>query len=147
MHIFQLYCFLPRLDTLENIERYVVNTYVGKKSIVEVNTLANLRWYVFSKLQHDASQLPPTMSALKYKIFRAHYVCLILKRSHIAIQNLPPAENYGWELISDSIDPILTDNHLVPLQLIELSMCGCKQDCRTNRCKCFKNNLVCTDMC
>ena len=26
-------------------------------------------------------------------------------------------------------------------------MCGCKANCTSNRCKCLKNNLICTDTC
>ena len=138
---------IPDLLTLENIERFVVNTYGNKKMPKELSTLARLRWFLFSKYQHDATQLPPTMSALKYKIFRSHFICLVLKRSHMAIQNLPPPQNYGWELNGESLDPILTDNLPAPLGLIELSVCGCNGDCSTKRCKCYKNKFVCTDMC
>ena len=69
---------IPDLLTLENIERYVVNTYAGKNMAKELSTLARLCWFLFSKYQQSATQLPPTMSALKYKIFRSHYVCLVL---------------------------------------------------------------------
>ena len=34
-----------------------------------------------------------------------------------------------------------------PLALIELSLCSCKTNCYSNRCKCRKNRLICTDMC
>ena len=122
---------IPDLLTLENIERFVVNTYGNKKMPKELSTLARLCWFLFSKYQHDATQLPPTMSALKYKIFRSHFICLVLKRSHMAIQNLPPPQNYGWELNGESLDPILIDNLPAPLGLIELSVCGCNGDCST----------------
>ena len=138
---------LPDLFTLEQIERFVVDTYSEGKKAGSISTLAKLRWFLFSKFQHHASQLPPTASALKYKVFRSHYICLNLKRSNVFIQNLPPAQHYGLELNGCSLDAILTDNLPPPLALIELSVCGCKSDCSTRRCKCLKNNLVCTDMC
>ena len=50
-------------------------------------------------------------------------------------------------LIGESLDPILTDNLPAPLGLIELSVCACKGDSSNNRCKCYKNKFVCTDMC
>ena len=138
---------LPNLYTLENVARFLVNTYGKKKMAKELSTLARLCWFLFSKFQHDATKLPPTMSALKYKIFRSHFICLVLKRSHISKQNLPLPQNYGWELNGESLDPILTDNLPAPLGLIELSVCGCTGDCSTKRCKCYKYNFVCTDMC
>ena len=42
----------------------------------------------------------------------------------------------------------MTDELPAPVALIELSVCSCKKDkCDSNRCKCYKNNLQCTDMC
>ena len=137
---------LPDLFTITNIERFVVKVY-GDKKRTDVDTLSQLRWFLFSKFQYDAARLPPTMSALKYKIFRSHFVCLVLKRSDVPIQNLPPPESYGWELNNRSLDPIMTDNLPAPIALIELSVCSCKGDCSNKRCKCLKNELVCTDMC
>ena len=65
---------LPSLSTLNNIERLIVAVYGEKKKSEKIETLAQLRWYFFSKFQSDAAQLPPTMSALKYKIFCSHFV-------------------------------------------------------------------------
>jgi hypothetical protein len=76
-----------------------------------------------------------------------NFICLVLKRSTVPIQNLPPPENYGWELKDRSLVPIMTNNLPTLTALIELSVCGCKGDCSTKRCKCSKNELVCTDMC
>ena len=87
------------------------------------------------------------MSALKFKIFRSHYVCIVLKRSHLPYQQLPIPENYGWELNGDSLDSIMTDNLPATNALIELSMRSCKTGCKTRRCKCLKHDLVCTDIC
>ena len=109
---------LPNLFTITNIERFVVKVYADKKGRRNVDTLSQLRWLLFSRFQYKAARLPPTMSALKYKIFRSRFVCLVLKRSNVSIQNLPPLENYGWELNSRSLDPIMTDNLPAPLALI-----------------------------
>ena len=72
---------------------------------------------------------------------------MVLRRSLVALQNLPNPLGYGWEMINDTIAPIMTDELPAPLALIELSVCGCKATCNSNRCKCFKNKLNCTDMC
>ena len=55
--------------------------------------------------------------------------------------------NYGWESSGEAYWPILTDELPAPLSLIELSVCSCKTKFATNRCKCRKNALQCTDMC
>ena len=34
-----------------------------------------------------------------------------------------------------------------PLALLELLRCGCSSGCNSARCRCFKNNMPCTDAC
>ena len=67
---------LPSLITLEDIKRFAVNTYAKNKDFV-LTTLSQLRWYLFSKCQCSTTSLPPTMSALKFKIFQSYYVCMV----------------------------------------------------------------------
>ena len=138
---------LPNLETLDSIERFVVQMYGKSKVPAHIKNLPELRWYMFSKYQSDASALPPTMSALKYKVFRCHYLAMVLKSSHKPLQQLPLPENYGWEWEKNLLVPIMTDNLPAPIAMIELSMCSCKTNCNTMRCKCRKNYLLCTDMC
>ena len=66
------------------------------------------------------------MSALKYRIFRAHYAALILKKCTLSIQNLPYPCEFSWELDNGNLVPIMTDDLPAPTGLIELSMCSCK---------------------
>ena len=67
---------LPDLTMLEHLERFVVTVY---NNSLNIKTFENLRWHLFSKFQKDADKLPPTMSALKYKIFRSNYITLVWK--------------------------------------------------------------------
>ena len=138
---------LPCLEVLESLEKWIVVCYGGTKRPGTIETISQLRWYLYSKFQCDVEKLPPTAAALKYKIFRSHFVTLVLKRSLNQIQNIPSALNYGWESCDKVYNPIMTDELPAPLALIELSVCGCKTKCTTRRCKCFKNKLPCTDMC
>ena len=71
----------------------------------------------------------------------------MLKRSHLSLQNLPSSEHFGWQKIDGELVPIMIGCLLAPMAFIELSVCGCKSNCKTNRYKCKKNNLTCTDMC
>ena len=87
------------------------------------------------------------MSALKYRIFQAHYAALLLKRCISSIQNLPDPCRSGWELDNTNLVPIMTGGLAAPTGLIELSMCSCKTGCSSGRCTCKKNNLLCTEMC
>ena len=128
-------------------ENLVVSSYGGKKLPSAVNNLAALRWYLFSKHQYEMEKLPPTASALKFKIFRSHFIALVLKRACLNFQQLPSFENYGWEIVNVNIMPIMTDELPAPLALVELSFCSCKTNCDSNQCKCYKNELICSDMC
>ena len=98
-----------------------------KKVSLDVTSLSNLRWLVFSKYQYEAKQLPPTTSALKCKVCRSHYGCVVLKKSHASKQKLPSPERYGWELNCISLGPVMKDNLLATLALIELSIAIVKE--------------------
>lgn len=127
------------------LESFVIRCY-GKTNLKAEN-IPDLRWLLFTRFSNKISKLPPTLATLKYRIFRAHYVALVLKRCSKAIQNLPDATGYGWENVNNALVPILTDELPAPTELIELSMCSCKTNCETNRCSCRKNKLSCTEMC
>lgn len=128
------------------MEKFVIQVYTPSNTRPFEN-IADLRWYLFSKHCKDASNLPPTFAALKYKIFRSHYVALVFKSCFKSKQQLPEPTGFGWELEDDRLVAITTDELPAPIGLIELSMCSCKTDCSTARCTCRKNKLICTDMC
>ena len=129
---------LPSLEMLEWLERFVVSCYRGKSTIT---SLTDLRWYLFSRYQREAENLPPTFAALKYKIFRAHFITMVLRRASVPLQMLPPAINYGWENSEGQLIPIMTNNLPAPMALLEMSACSCKSDCTSNRCKCRKKRF------
>ena len=99
---------LPSLETLEVVKTFVCLLYKG--NLNEINTLAKLRWFMFSKYQYNSENLPLTFGALKYKIFHSHYVTLTLKRAVVSKENLSSFLNYGWEIVENNITPILKDN-------------------------------------
>ena len=83
------------------------------------------------------------MSALKYRLFRAHYAALILTKCTSSIQNLPDPSGFGWELDNGNLVPTMTDAVPAPTGLIKFSMCSCKTGCSSGRCTCKKNKLKC----
>ena len=112
-----------------------------------VNTIADLRWLLFSKYSCEVSKLPPTLSTLKYRIYRTYYAALILKKCTSSIQNLPRPCGFGWESDNGNLVPIMIGDLPAPTDFIELIMCSCKTGCSSGRCTCKKNNLSCTEMC
>ena len=112
-----------------------------------IQIIPQLRWYMFYKFQCEISNLSPTTAALKYNIFHCHYVILVLRCSLSTLQNIRPMLSYGWESSGEAYWPILTDEVLAHLALIELSVYFCKTKSATNRFKYRKNYLQCSDMC
>ena len=51
------------------------------------------------------------------------------------------------EIHQDKIVAIMIDGLPAPLALVELNVCNFTTLCNNNHCKCYKNNLPCTDMC
>ena len=92
------------------LKKFVVLGYT--KSGMKANKIANLRWWLFSKCTTEVAKLSPTLYALKYRIFRSHYVALLLKRCNKPLQNLPDPAGFGWELENGNLVPIMADLHL-----------------------------------
>ena len=84
---------------------------VTRQAIVKlVDTIADLRWLPFRKCSYEVAILLPTMSALKYKTFRAHYAALMLKKCTSSIQNLIDPSELCWKLDNGNLAPIMTDD-------------------------------------
>ena len=118
-----------------------------KKNLPDVTNLGDLRWYLFSKCEKDIENLPPTESSLLLAIHRAHYSMYIMKMSNTPIPDIPNFENYGWKLIDNKPQPIMTNYVLIPSDLVELMHCRCKTKCEMNHCRCYKNTIICRDLC
>ena len=78
----------PSATTIASLEKFVVQLYCGKK-LASIKDLGSARWYLFSKYQLESEKLPPTSSALKFKIHRSHYVSMIWRSSDISRPCLP----------------------------------------------------------
>ena len=60
-----------------------------------------------------------------------------MKMSNTPIPDIPNFENCGWKLIDNKPQPIMTNDTLIPSDLVEL----------THRCRCYQNTIVCMDLC
>ena len=63
--------------------------------------------------------------------------------------SLPDPEDYGWKWDSKNslYEAIMTTLPPAPETIIHLTVCQCKTTCITNRCKCRKSGLKCSEMC
>ena len=99
--------------------QFVIKLYkqVPKKDL----TLAEARWYLFSKYQYS-DRVPLTAAALKYKILRTQLMCLIWKSFHLRKPTSSDPKNYGWEKKDDEYQPVMTDQLPAPDAVIEMSL-------------------------
>ena len=104
---------------------------------------------MFSKKQAESDRLPSTLGILKKKVSRAHYITLLWKSAHINSPSLPYPNNYGWLFNKKDhvFEPVMTSLAPAPESIIHLTVSSCKTNCSTNRCKCLKNGLNCSEMC
>ena len=88
--------------------------------------------------------LPPTEGAAIQHTLRAflQYYDWVLLGS----MTLPPCE-YGWDIKNGKHSPILTTEPVAPPQLLKLTICNCKQGCKTSRCSCKSMGLKCIPAC
>ena len=89
------------------------------------------------------------MIDFEQKVLRAHYISLVWKSAHISSPVLPNPSDYGWVYNDQDevYEPIMTSLAPAPESIIDLTVCNCKTNCSTNRCKCRKNGLNCSEMC
>lgn len=130
-------------EIIRELETFVVILFSGSHLSNTITTLAEARWQLYSKYQ-DYDNLPPTKAALRQKVLRSNLICLTWKTSHRQKPTTPNPEQHGWERDDGVLMPVLTDMPPAPEQLIEVSSCICKTGCNTMRCKCKKNNMICT---
>ena len=96
----------PTERTIAGIEKLVCQLYQPNTRCSKVK---DLRWLLFRKSQAQSEKLPPTLSALKQAIMRAHYQCIVWNNDVVPNPELPSPANYGWKLEEGS--SLLIINH------------------------------------
>lgn len=135
----------PSETTIAALERYICKLYLPQS---DLSDLAQVRWWLFKKKQAQAEALPPTHGALLPAISRAHFQAMIWINDIVANPELPPPQQYGWDLIEGCLKAVLTPLPPAPTAVIHLVKCSCaKTRCSSNRCKCKQNGLNCTELC
>ena len=135
-------------EIIDGLTQLVLDLYQPKRPS-NINTLGQLRWYLFSKFQYDSEKLPPTSSALCFTIYRSHLVCNTWKKSLFPAPSYLNPEEYDWEYNpnNNSYEAVMIEQLAAPKHIVKLCICKCKTGCESLRCSCKKNNLVCTEMC
>ena len=90
--------------------------------------------------------IPPTRGALEQHILRiAFQAGYVWSQTLVAQPEHPSPVNFGWHY-SNGWHPVWSLLPEASKACSELLHCGCKRSCR-ERCKCFKANLNCTELC
>ena len=127
-------------EIISGIEEYILDLYLPKRPS-NINDVASLRWYLFSKFQYQSEKLPPTLSTLLLKIKRSNYISYIWHTANHPSPDIPSPENHGWLLEENIYKVQMTNQPPAPEAIIEISICRCKLNCDTKRCTCKKMNL------
>ena len=133
---------------IDGLTQFVLDLYQPKRPS-NINTLGQLRCYLFSKFQYDSEKLPPTSSALRFAIYRSHLACNTWKKSLFPAPSYLNPEEHDWEYNpnNNSYEAVMTKQLAAPKHIVELCICKRKTGCESLRCSCKKNNVVCTEMC
>lgn len=126
------------------LELYMCRLYLP---LVQIATVKELRWFLFSKKQCADEKLPPMKAALQQMIKRATYVALVWKECGSPYLDLPVPTSHGCSQDGERLQAIPTTPPPAPKAVLELVKCGCRGSCTTLSCSCRKHSLQCTDMC
>ncbi|XP_068756859.1 uncharacterized protein [Montipora capricornis] len=130
----------PVFDVLQ---RFVVILYDRTSLATDVNTA---RRELFTKKNRALENIPPTEDALLNHSNRALYQASIWT-SLDEQQFYPSPSDFGWKMENNRWRPRWTVLPEASKACNELLKCGCKKGCKSGRCKCFKANLPCTELC
>ena len=127
-------------DTLE----YFVCTLYGQ-SCSSVN---EARHRLFCTKALSEHRLAPCRDALFLHSQRANYQAGIWRRALQNWMNVPNPNEHGWVVQGNRIEVRWMTQDQAPPELLKQQACGCKKStCKNNRCCCFANGVLCTDMC
>ena len=100
------------------------------------------------KTKKCIENLPSTKDALHRKILRNHYITYLLKSALLPVVNKPDPTLYGWYYDEGKLLTVTLINKLpAPTNVIPLIICSCKSIHNSNRCRCKKCYLNCSDAC
>ena len=127
------------------LEQFVVVMYDRSSTATGVD---EARLDLFARKQKPYNAIPPTGDALKKHIMRAAYQAGYVW-GQSTTRNPEPCSPGDWGWMKDGDTWIVNWMALAPIaeNCQELTRCGCKKECNSQRCKCFRSALACTVMC
>ena len=87
---------LPGAEIISGLERFTMRLYIANIPLTFAS-IGKLRWHLFCKNQYEGDNLPPTLNALKFKIYQSHLTTMVFERSTESHPNTPSLLVFGWE--------------------------------------------------
>ena len=130
-------------DELHSLcEKFLCRLY-GKPKLTSIN---EVRYELFKFQLQSSPSLPPTQDALRHHVQRSNFQAAVWRRA-LQPQGQPSAHGHGGIIDGNAITIRWMSLPPAPSALMELIRCCCKTLCTSQRCKCLKNNLRCSDLC
>lgn len=132
-------------DDLKTLETFVVKMYDPSSEITQVN---EARLDMFARKQREYHSIPPTRAALLQHSQRAAYQAgHVWGQAIISNPQLPDPTDWGWICEGDCWLPLWSRLPPIASSCVELTKCGCRGDCLSRRCGCYRLGLQCTTLC
>ena len=132
--------------TCRECEKFVCSLYTTNPKAG--NTVNQVRFWLFCQKQLKNEGIPPTHDSLVHHLERSNYQTLVWKIALDAMQALPSPTESEWEMINESLRPILMIQDSAPKGMVELTTCICKMSaCRGALCICRRNEISCIESC
>ena len=146
-----IFCRLPGIEStndISDLEFQFIETFVIRlySKTCNTNDVNEARKILFARENRQIENIPPTRAALKQHLYRS---ILQASKWNKALEKMPIIGDpslWGWYKENDSFVPYWTNLPEAANVCRELIKCNCKKSC-SGRCKCFKANLQCTELC
>ena len=126
---------------------YSYNSRARKLNHVRSTHVNKLRSIMFGSGTSDPERLPPCQSALRKKVMRANYQAYLYRNCLNQSERQPSPNGHGWIIKDNHLEIDWMDVQPAPNEVLAMTCCGCKTDCHSNRCGCFKHKMSCTGIC
>lgn len=131
-------------DIVGSSRRFFLALY-GRKDFI--GTLDELRAHLFVNTKLKLQSLPPTEDAHYQHLLRSLHQIIVWKRAHLSEPMYPVATNFGRQIISGKLVPILMLKPSKPEILQQSKFCKCRKGRCLKGCICAKAHVKCVFGC
>lgn len=130
--------------TMHELEKLVCQVYVPNTKMTDIG---DVRWWLFTKKQHQGESLPPTTGSLHPAILRANLQAMQWYQDVHQHPQLPSPSVQGWKQVGERFEPIVCTESCASSTILHLCRCSCVKRRCAPPCGCKANKLKCTELC